>query len=142
MTLSADELKEQAEGRCAALTASADLFDTISAFMVETAKGTWAEYEAAECEKTKAPLRMKHVQAMRVRDDYAASARENRGDVKMIEALIQASELNAELVGALEDLTSWFDGGKTHGLWMIPAHADDAIEQARVVLAKAKGSAE
>lgn len=85
------ERLEGARERCVNLTASADLFDQINAFMVEICKGTWTDYEAAPDEATKAPLRMKHIQAMRVRDDYANASRENREDVAMIEALIRAT---------------------------------------------------
>ena len=76
------------EDRKAVLLATADLFDVIATFMTDVAKGTWADYEAAPAtEAAKSPLRQKHREAMRIRDDYKSAASENRKDVELFDLL-------------------------------------------------------
>lgn len=86
------ELPEKLEERRAVLLATADLFDVIGTFMESVAKGTWADYEAApDTEAAKSPLRQKHREAMRIRDDYKSAARENRNDVALFDSILRTN---------------------------------------------------
>jgi hypothetical protein len=88
-----DSLIERLADRKGVLLATADLFDVIGEFMEGVAKGTWADYEAApETEAAKGPLRQKHREAMRIRDDYRSAAKENRSDAELFDTLLKAKE--------------------------------------------------
>ena len=85
------ELVARLEERSAVLLATADLFEVIADFMEKVSKGTWADYEAATDEAAKSPLRQKHREAMRVRDDYRSAAKENRSDVELFASILRAT---------------------------------------------------
>ena len=84
---------QQVEDREAVLLASADLFEEIAAFMDTITPRTFADYEAAPTEKQKGPLRLKHREAMRVRDDYRMAAKENRDDAALYASLRASGEV-------------------------------------------------
>lgn len=73
------------EDRERILSAAADLYAEIEAFMVEVVGRTYAAYDAVRddaplCEA----LRIKHITALSIRDDYRRTTRENREDVALM----------------------------------------------------------
>lgn len=81
--------------REAVLHAAAALFDEIAAFMETVIPRTYADYQAAEPGIAMDALRLKHIQALRIRDDYRAARDENQRDVALLQALRATDEAAA-----------------------------------------------
>lgn len=88
---SVSEVLADTEKRELVLGFAADLYAEIAAFMEEVTGRTYAAYVAAQGYANGEALRIKHITAMSIRDDYKRTTRENREDVALMTALRQAA---------------------------------------------------
>lgn len=89
--MSVCEILSKAAEREAHLAACADLYEEVTGFMAELVSRTYDAYNAARGTPEFEPLRRKHLQALRIRDDYRGFTRENREDAELLAALRQAA---------------------------------------------------
>jgi len=82
-----NEILAKIEERERVLSACADLYAEIHLFVEAMTSRTYAAYEAARGEPECEALRIKHITAMSIRDDYWRTTRENREDVALMAAL-------------------------------------------------------
>lgn len=91
-----NEIAAKAEERERVLSACADLYSEIHIFVEAITSRTYAAYEAArglpECEA----LKIKHITAMSIRDDYGRVTRENREDAALMAALRERPPLSTQ----------------------------------------------
>lgn len=81
-------LVPEVEERIRTLSFAADLYDEIFAFMEALTQRTYLAYEAARGLPDADALRIKHITALSIRDDYRRTSRENRDDVALYRRLI------------------------------------------------------
>ena len=99
-------LISETEERIRTLSFAADLYEEIFAFMDAMTSRTYLAYDAAKGLPEADALRVKHITALSIRDDYRRTSKENRDDVELYRRLIGVPGLTAPTMGTERSVVS------------------------------------